>query len=145
MVYIEPKDIWEKFLENKSMLDGHTINCAEGNNVIIYMTCEDGNMVLVIEDYNTDKTEYEVVESEEEAVWCYENALGWILEDCDPAETEDEDDFLDPILASTYAFIGILTAEDPVDLNLSKVDLEDIAYQVAWYLRGRYDIDSQLA
>ena len=140
MIYIEPKDLWEKFELNKTVLNGHTITCAEDQQTTILMTIEEGSMVLIANDFELGDSQYEVADSEEEAIEIYSEWLS-LLEPEDIDDVDDSDD-IEPILAATYAFIGVLTGETPSNLGLTKTDLEDAAYQMSWYLRGRHDIES---
>ena len=140
MIYIEPKDLWEKFELNKTVLNGHTITCAEDQQTTILMTIEEGSMVLIANDFEVNDSHYEVADSEEEAVEIYSEMLAWL--EPEPEDEEEDDDDIEHILAATYAFIGVLTGETPSNLGLTKPDLEDAAYQMSWYLRGRHDIES---
>lgn len=149
MIYIDPSDIWEKFQENKTSLEGHYLTCAEDDDIKIFMTVESGDLVLAAEDYTSGDSQYETIESEDEAIEVYSTMLTWIactgeaLDDDDVPDDPDSD--MEPILAAAYAFIGVLAGKPPDKLGLDKDDLEDAAYQMAWYLKGRYRLDSMLA
>lgn len=148
MIYIEPKDLWEKFQTNLSVLDGHYITCADDDgDLTICMTADaSGELVLMIFSSESGDDYYESFADEESAVHAYRDMLTGFP---DPPESpadepeEDPDDFMEPILAATYAFAGVLIGSAPD--KLIREDLEDIAYQMAWYMKGRYDIESLLA
>lgn len=148
MIYIEPKDLWEKFQTNLSVLDGHYITCADDDDsTTICMTMDSqGELVLMAFDSETGDDFYESFADEESAVDAYKEMLTWLSDETKPVADEpeeDPDDFMEPILAATYAFAGVLIGSAPD--KLIREDLEDIAYQMAWYMKGRYDIESLLA
>ena len=151
MIYIDPSQLWETFEANKACLEGQYLTCAEDKNFKIVMTAERGDLCLVANDMTYKKSHYETVESEDEAVEAYEGMLMWLDDDeeedvvIDEPVDDDRYEEMEPILAATYAFIGVLVGETPNKLGFTVDDLEDAAYQMAWYLRGRHDIDTLLA
>lgn len=149
MIYIEPAELWEKFQTNKTSLIGHYLTCAEDDTMSIFMTADENNeLTLMATEFDTGNEYVESFDTETIAVAAYEEMLTWLAEDdtLDPEPTEDDaEDFMQPILAATYAFTGVLTDLPPDKLGLTRDDLEELAYQMAWFLKGRFDIDSQLA
>ena len=87
MIYIEPRDLWDKFEANKTILPGHYLACAEEDGKSIKLSVEEGDLLLIYdgEDGYVD----EVFDNEADAIYAYEEMLNWLSE---PAEDGPEDD-----------------------------------------------------
>ena len=137
MIYVEPRDLWDKFEANKTILPGHYLACAEEDGKSIKLSVEEGDLLLIYdgEDGYVD----EVFDNEADAIYAYEEMLGWLSE---PAESGPEDDpdvpedpeISDQLLAATAAWICVATRCKPEELNMSPLEIEDAARAMLWEL-----------
>lgn len=137
MIYIEPKDLWEKFEANKTILPGHYLACAEEDGKSIKLSVEEGGLLLIYD--GDDGCFDETYDNEADAIYAYEEMLGWLSE---PAESGPEDDpgvpedpeISDQLLAATAAWLCVATRCKPEELNMSPLEIEDAARAMLWEL-----------
>lgn len=137
MIYIEPQDLWEKYESNKTSLEGHYLTCAEDDRNSIRLSIEEGSLLL---SYEGEGGYYdEAFDNEADAIYAYEEMLGWLSE---PAEDGPEDDpdvpedpeISDQLLAATAAWLCVATHCKPQDLNMTTFEIEDFAVNMLWEL-----------
>lgn len=137
MIYIQPKELWEKFETNKTILPGHYLVCAEEDGRSIRLSVEEGDLLLIYE--GDDEYFDETFDNEADAIAFYEEMLNWLSE---PAEDGLEDDpdvpedpeISDQLLAATAAWICVATRCKPAELNMSPLEIEDAARAMLWEL-----------
>lgn len=137
MIYIEPRDLWDKFEANKTILPGHYLACAEEDGKSIKLSVEEGDLLLIYdgEDGYVD----EVFDNEADAIYAYEEMLGWLSEPAEsgPEEAPDvpeDPEISDQLLAATAAWICVATKCKPEELNMSPLEIEDAARAMLWEL-----------
>ncbi len=135
MIYIKPKEIWEKFETNKTILPGHYLSCAEDDRNSIRLSIEEGNLLL---SYEGEGGYYdEAFDNEADAIAAYEEMLAWFSEEDD---TEEDSDATEPpevsnqLLAATAAWLCVAMHCKPKELNMSEAEIESFACNMLWEL-----------
>lgn len=136
MIYIKPKELWEKFETNKTILPGHYLSCAENDEHSIRLSVEEGDLLLSYE--GTGGYYEEAFDNEADAIAAYEEMLSWFSEEEDDAE-EDSDtpeppEVSDQLLAATAAWLCVAMHCKPKELNMSEMEIENFACNMLWEL-----------
>ena len=140
MIYVTPETVWEKFQTNKAALADRYLTCADDDFMRIILTAdESGNFQLICEDYQSgdvfDQTFFP--DEKEDAVEAYEEMLSWLEAEDEDEPEEPESEIPEKVLAAAYAFIGVLTGEDPDDLGVVRDDLESLVLLLDRWLQTR--------
>lgn len=137
MIYIEPQELWEKFETNKTILPGHYLSCAEDDRNSIRLSIEEGSLLL---SYEGEGGYYdEAFDNEADAIYAYEEMLGWLSEPAEDGQEDDPDvpedpEISDQLLAATAAWLCVATRCKPEELNMSPLEIEDAARAMLWEL-----------
>ena len=136
MIYIKPKELWEKFETNKTILLGHYLSCAENDEHSIRLSVEEGDLLLSYE--GTGGYYEEAFDNEADAIAAYEEMLSWFSEEeDDPDEdpdTPEPPEVSDQLLAATAAWLCVAMHCKPKELNMSEMEIENFACNMLWEL-----------
>lgn len=149
-VFIPPEEIWDYFVANRKEMMYRYVSLAENDCCSIQMTADDDGLVLCYDcpdDYFCESC-CDREEAERSYRIMLEEMDAELPEKADEADDPDPEeptaDDLSPVLAATYAYTGVLLGFAPDELGLTDEDLEEIALQVSWFLKGRHDLETVL-